>query len=134
MHTHHVRNPKLSGRNQPPEDTHCGPKFTTFWNRVTQLVAGKVRTRVAWGGGHMGTFQREDSVSQPGFGLQKVHVSASCGLPDISTFHCVSVLLKRVLGVPWWHSRLRTQCYHCREKSYCDVGSIPSPGTSAHCG
>ena len=39
--------------------------------------------------------------------------------------------IQRKLGVPWWLSGLRMQCFHCSGLGCCCVtGSIPGPGTS----
>ena len=38
---------------------------------------------------------------------------------------------KSLLGVPWWHSRLRIQCCHCCGSDHCcGLGLIPGPRTS----
>ena len=41
---------------------------------------------------------------------------------------------QNAMGIPWWLSRLRTQCcYCCGSGCCCGVGLIPGPGTSLCC-
>ena len=43
-------------------------------------------------------------------------------------------LIKSVMGVPWWLSRLKIQHCHCCSSGYiCSMGSIPGSQTSTNC-
>lgn len=58
------------------------------WDTVNQLLVGKVRTRVVRRGWAGGTFLAGCSVSQQGFGLQRVPTRASWS-PNISISLCI---------------------------------------------